>query len=592
MASMFFVLGACVADGTDRELCLEGKCDQPSGNGSVVGTANNNVTLYTGYHSLFDKSASQCVKPDKEIANGAQVGVGSVAETFELAFVSGREELAREMGLDLGVKVKYPATNTDIGLNLVDKFKSTSTTINLLLKVSQEYTVVNRHPLLLTDTGKAKLAAGIDKFVQTCGTHYVNGVRYGGHLYVLITYEAQDEQTALDVKASLGVTSGLGPVNVNADVKGRLAQAASRSGVSVNVRVAAQGFEIGGKAADSTLVTDFIGGGITAQTFSKIDQLRTQMKTSLANDTCRDAGEGPCAGQAAPGFFDNVRRSAKPTGVEVGFYDSLPNVEFSGASPFKKVRERLLLVERFVRDWGELEERMAAVYRNEIEPFQQASSSQKARFQVAAPATRVRSPAELVAISNTWADKFFPEIGSQIGFTYEQASNTIRDCWNAASVDLFARCTPNDGAATDTAEWKAVLGELDTYAKSGRILPLSYREATVEAREDADAACQALATGSISYRLPTMDEARRLGPAIGFGSINWSGAASSHDIWFSHPNPTQLCSSGMNPLYRNLPEASGDEIRCTAADGVVLEGVNLRVVCVPSSGPLPLVEAP
>jgi hypothetical protein len=585
------LLAGCAAQQSEDELCLEGKCDQPSGNGSVVGTANNNVTLYTGYHSLFDKSASQCVKTDKEIANGTQINVGSVAETFELAFVSAREDLAREMGLDLGVKVKYPATNTDIGLNLVDKFKSTSTTINLLLKVSQEYTVANRHPMLLTDTGQAKLTAGIDKFVQTCGTHYINGVRFGGHLYVLITYEAQDEQTALDVKSSLGVSSGLGPVQVGVDMKARLAQAASKSGVSTTVRVASQGFDIAGKAADSTLVTDFIGSGVTAQSFAKIDEIRQHMKTSLANDTCRDAGEGQCAGAAAPGFFNNVRRSAKPTGVEVGFYDSLPNVDFTGENPFKKVRERLLVVERFVRDWGELEERMAAVYWNEIEPFQAASSSQKARFQVAAPATRVRSPSELVTISNEWSDKFFPEIGSQVGFTYEKAANTIRDCWNAASVDLFTKCTATDGAATETSEWKGVLAEIDDYAKTGRILRLQYKESTVEAREDADVACQTLNTPTISYRLPTMEEAKRLGPAIGFGPINWSGA-NLHDIWFSHPNPTQLCASGMNPLYRNLPEASSDEFRCTAADGVVLEGINLKIVCVPSGGPLPLLEAP
>jgi hypothetical protein len=585
------LLAGCVADDGGDANCDTGKCDQPSGNGSVVGTANNNLVMYSGYHSLFDKSASQCVKTDKEIAQGAQISVGAVAETFELAFVSTREDLAREMGLDLGVKVKYPATNTDIGLNLTNKFKSTSTTINLLLKVNQEYTVTNRHPMLLTDSGKTKLASGIDKFVQTCGTHYVNGVRYGAHMFVLITYDAQDEQTALDVQSSLGVSHGAGPLQVSADVKARLSQAASKSGVSTTVRVASQGFELSGKAADSTLVTDFIGSGVTAQSFSKIDDIRQSMKTSLANDKCRDTGEGKCGDVASPGYFNNTRRAARPTGVEVGFYDSLPNVDFSGENPFKKVRERLLLVERFVRDWGELEERMAAVYWNEIEPFQQASSSQKARFQIAPPGARVRSPNELAPIAQKWADKFFPEIGSAIGFTYEKASNTIRDCWNAASVDLFAKCTANDGPATGTTEWKSVLGEIEQYGKTGRIARLNYRESTVEAKEDAVAACEALNAAGISYRLPTQDEARLLSPAIGFGPINWSGAQ-PNDIWISHPNPTQMCNAGMNPFFRNNPGASSDGFFCTAADGVVLEGINLKVICVPSGGPLPLDEAP
>src|SRR5262245_31833561 len=95
----FLLLGGCMDVGADLD-CSDGRCDQPTGNGNLVSTANSNLAMYSGYQPLFDKSHSQCVAVDAQLANGAQVAVGNVSEAFELVFVSKREDLAREMGLD------------------------------------------------------------------------------------------------------------------------------------------------------------------------------------------------------------------------------------------------------------------------------------------------------------------------------------------------------------------------------------------------------------------------------------------------------------------------------------------------------------
>jgi hypothetical protein len=47
-----------------------------------------------------------------------------------------------------------------------------------------------------------------------------------------------------------------------------------------------------------------------------------------------------------------------------------------------------------------------------------------------------------------------------------------------------------------------------------------------------------------------------------------------------------------NPFFRNNPAASATEFRCGEADGTIFDGREINMICVPSGGPLPLVEAP
>lgn len=586
--SAAIALGGCVGSQDDLD-CEEGKCD---GNGGLFNTFNGNTQLYGGYHTLFDKTSSQCVKPAPG-ATGAQVSVGGLSETIDLTAINSREELANELGIDLGLKVKYLTTDADATVNLVRKTKTTSTSINLLLKVSRSYVVRNKHAVVLDDTGIAKLNAGAAAFVQACGTNYVNSVRYGSNLFVLITYEARDEQTALDVKSSLGIKAGaLGAADVTADTKARVSKAAAISGVNVRVRGVAHGFSIGGTNASSTLVSDLLGSGVNPTTFTKVDEIRTHMAKSLELDACRDAGNGQCDGQPAPGYFNNTRRGAMTTGIDLGFYDALPNV--TTATPFKAIKEQTTKIERFVRDWAELEERMAVVYRNEIEPFLLASATDKAAFNIAPPGKPKRTPNELLTVASQWSEQFFPDSGTQIGTTYELAANTIKDCWTRASVDFTVKCTPNDMPGSETAEWKSVLAKINQYGAEGRILPIQFKVHSAIAHRQINGSCAKFNTSGITYRPATLTEVPLLAPLVGFGAVTWNGDG-PNETWFSHPNPAQHCgqTSGFpNPFFRNNPGASATEFSCGAEDGVVFDGREINMICVPSGGPLPLVEAP
>jgi hypothetical protein len=167
-----------------------------------------------------------------------------------------------------------------------------------------------------------------------------------------------------------------------------------------------------------------------------------------------------------------------------------------------------------------------------------------------------------------------------------------QDCWSAAMIDPAHECTPEGKAATDTPEWNEVLAELETYRNTGRVLPVRYKVGASVKRSLAEEECQDLSTPQLTYRLPTRTEVRQLAPLIGFGNIDWDGA-DPHEIWFVHPNPTEQCDDPEypHPFYRNRPEASSAYWSC-APWSTIISWRDIQAVCVPSSGPLALVDAP
>ena len=556
----------------------------------MIATANGNANLYNGFHTLFDKTSSQCVSVDPELARGSDYTVGNVESSFELRSVTSRDELASELGLDLGLKVKYLGTSADAQIDMTRKLKRNSRTANLILKIKSSYTVRNRQQLMLTANGLSRLAEGPARFVSACGTHYINGVQYAADVYLLITYTAHDEQTALDMKASLGLAGGLGPVDLSADVKSRLSRSSDIAGVSTTIEVATRGFSI--DPSNEKILADLLNGNLTDETFSRLDNVRSSLASSIANDACRDTGEGVCQGVTAPGYFDNASRTAVPAAVDIGFYDGLINVPLEGASHFGLIKERLTIVERFIRDWAELEERMEDVYWSEISIFLAADADAKSSYQIAPPGEPVRAPIDLIDISDEYMEMFFPEQGSQIGWKYEIAANMVRDCWNGASVDLLHACAPQDMAGTDMEEWRDIETDLNTYDKEARILPLHYRLSASDSYDDSRDACTALNTAGITYRPPTLQEAKLLAPALGFGTIAWTGD-SPHQTWIAADDPSALCPDPArpNPTYRNAPSSSAGSVVCVDKDGI-FSGVQLNTVCVPSGGPLPLLALP
>ena len=129
-----------------------------------------------------------------------------------------------------------------IGILLLDPTAAVSTFSDILLEVMQDETIgwvimvcglMGSLIYILIKTG------GASAFARKCGTHYVNGVRYGARFYLLITYKATSHRANTHMEASLGIDgSSVG----SGDVKARLERTAQMAGVNVTIKAASNGF--------------------------------------------------------------------------------------------------------------------------------------------------------------------------------------------------------------------------------------------------------------------------------------------------------------------------------------------------------------
>lgn len=574
---------ACIGSSTEEAEAPE----TPTGNGARYATTNGNVELLNGIHTLFDRTGGRCVAP----AGGQpmQVSVGATTSSFNLVHVSSREELARELGIDFGLKIKYGLTRANASLNLVNSFSRSSRSVSFLLEIDREYGVQNRSPVLLTDNAAQRLTGDLNAFAQGCGTNYVDGVRYAAQLFVLISYTADSESTASEIKASLGVKAGIGPVGVTGDLKSRLATNAQREGVSVNVRVVSRGFDSGPSGGPTaTLVADLVGGGVNDQTFQKIDTIRGLMQDSLRRDVCNDAGQGQCDGAPARGYAANALRFAEPIGVQLGFYGSADNAPAGASEALQKMRTNLTLVERVMRDYGELLFRMEGAYRDEIDPFLLAPEARRAFYNVAPPAAPQHSPAELFRIGNEWRQKFYPQIGDPVGWEVQAVMEQMQNCWNRASESVSETCVP-PGAdnAVEAEAFKHGLAELELYRDTARILELRVSIAdSLLTHAEAEQYCNDLASpDGVRYRLPTPDEATRLAPLVGWGPIPLS---TENPYEMSMMTVDGRCSEdpSMPGAFFYAPPNAEPETWCAGPTR------RMAAVCVPRSGPVPQLPDP
>ena len=165
--------GACAepedsADGGD--VAPAGKGDVPVSDDQLVNTSNNTLELLFGWDYLHDATtANRCVRTQEANAQGRDVKVGERQGTFDLQFVSERSELASELGVDLAMQATYSGVGVNSKMNMLNKFSSTSTSLNYLVKIRREYTVRHRHALELNDIGVAALGESIDEFLGMCG---------------------------------------------------------------------------------------------------------------------------------------------------------------------------------------------------------------------------------------------------------------------------------------------------------------------------------------------------------------------------------------------------------------------------------------
>lgn len=555
------------------------------GNGQTFPTANANVALLGGFDRLFDRTASRCVEklPATETAPWTS---GAFEPTFALDYVSSREQLAEELGVDLGLKVQHLVGSAELGLQLTRQFRRSTRSVSLLLKARQEYSVVNHADLALSDWALQLLKTDLDAFVNRCGTHFVHGIRYAGELVVLITFNANDEESLSGLTSSLGIRAGsrMTPFQVSGDLKVRLSQFAKQEGISVTVQVAGRGFSLSdGTHASDGLIQHIVGSELNAETWTRLDAVRQNLNRSVAMDACRDAGEPECDG---PGYDANRFRAAQPTGVELGQYEALYGALGEAEVPLSYVHAQRDRVEEYVRALAGLQEQMEKHFAYDLAPFLEAGAGARAAYNVVPPGLPAFTLQGLTDTANHWADELRPQAGAQVGRQIQALIDTELACWNAASRDVDHQCVPAGLGAADTPAYRAFQEALLEYRSTARISPLRFRVGPGSLTfDEAQAFCneQRDADGA-RMRLPRRHETPLLAVLVGYGDVNSTDptTAGRNRIWVDGGG--EPCSPEQRTwTYFSVPETDRH-------DGLTCGGLTERLplVCVPQAGPDPL----
>ncbi|MGE0871148.1 MAG: hypothetical protein AB7P03_21465 [Kofleriaceae bacterium] len=543
--------------------------DDPSAPG-LADTSAKTLALHQGYNRLLDLGGKSCVEPAS-----VDESVGDVEEQFDVTLINTREQLAEKLGIDIGVKFKYILVNADADVGLVNTFTESTSSVNLLMRIRQGYGVLNEAPVTLTDEALALLNSDPDTFLLRCGNLYAKGLRYRAQMHMLIRFDASDETTAQNIKAMLGLGVNV-PIPVGGSVGVNMEKAASMAGVTVGINVSSEGFLLNGTPASGAVVASFINGAVTGETFTKLDEIRNAMSTSILGDMCRDGGGSDCGGPSANTRFARLSKVLLAPYVSAD-NSPLPSASWDG---YGQMANQLSAANSYLRELGRVQSDLEAAYLDELQPFLSSAQSGAIRFGIAPPAAPVYTLDELTQAATTHADEFRPSSGGSAGSLNQPISDRLAGCWNGANSGTLRNCHPPDGMPiAELPEIKTATAALETYKTTARILPLRYRISSLVLGPDAPAACAALRDAANQpMRLATWDEAQRLAVVVSNGTFTRS-MAFPYDAWAE--NSTQTCTlTSQRRSLRNMP--SGQHAAyCRDYD------VTLPALCVPASGPFP-----
>jgi hypothetical protein len=558
---------ACLSEEPVDDWSDPGKSDDPN-SGGIVATHAPEVRVLDGFHALLDTTSGPCLEAT---GTGPAFQIGAIEKLFELRFVKEKEDLAQTLGIDVGLKIKYGVASGAATASFLDSFKQTGTSTHLVASARASYRVTNRRPVKLTTEASEMLVNDPRTFLHRCGNFYVNGVEHEAQLFVMIRLDAKTEDAARTINADLGLQGGTTALGVDATVKGKLEQLAKRDDITVEVSVLDRGFLTDG--GTSGLISSLLTNGLDAMTFDKIDAVRRSMLESLNADACRDGGMGlaTCTGDR-PGYAENAVRNAVPVRIDLRPYARATNAPLGGAnSPYEAMRKLVDAANRHLRALSRNAARVDAIVNDEIAPFLDAPVARKATYGIAAPATPVFTVESLVATATRFNDMFDVErAGSPAAALREEISR----CWSSALEGAIDTCATPD--AVDTLpQTRAIESALADYAATGRIVPLRFSIEGVLRFADAEAAC-----ASKARRLPTFEEAERLGVAIGFADLpRTTETRLQFAAW--HAN-RELCTGGQFGAFSNIPGSTHGNL-CTA--DAVLSQHPVTTLCVPPAGP-------
>ncbi len=560
---------SCAADSDPPLDDTDGKNDGPNGDGPAR-TSLMGIQLFEGYNRMLDLGLSPCVVP-----GAVEIKPGGSQDLTRITLVSSREELAKQLGVDLGLKFKFAVVDASAGVNFLNTFKATNTSVNVLVQAQQTYTKTNEGPdglktqVALTDKASTLLTTNPPQFLAECGNKYVSGVTYAAETSMLLQFNTTSEEQAEQLKANIGLTVNVPVVNAGGDFGLNLANEAKKQGVKVTMSVVAEGFSNNGENAIN-FVQSLLGQNLTAETFTNLKTVRDEMKKSIDGDICRDGGGTDCG--PAP---TNRVRWARPSTVHLRPYTAVSNLPVPNG--LNRISKAVEAANDYVRALAALQNRMEANYLDEIAPFQLARKNNNVAYSVRDPAAPQYKIGELDRLAGEWEDKFRPEGVLGVGTLNKKIQQKLVACWNAVRDGAIEEeCVGEADALKESIDADAALTQ---YKDQARISPVRFKVTPLIKGDQAAVECtKQKDSRGLAMRLATWDETQRLGIVVALGAFPRS-TLDEFMVWTEHS--AQTCTLGtQRRTFRNTP--TGDH-------GAFCRNTNdlFPAVCVPTTGPFP-----
>lgn len=523
-------------------------------------TSDATVQIFRGYNVVTDSALGEnCVVPDEE-----RYVAGAVEWTETMTLVETLDELHTALGVDAKAQVKAGPLGIDAGVQFSESFKSSDTSLTLLLRAAQSYGVMNRDRVRLTDEALALAQSSPEDFARRCGTHYIAGVQFGAELRVMITIETSSTEDKEDLKTQLGL-KGLkaGPADVSVETQVEVSELIANKAVRVSAQAEATGFST--RKSLAAIEGDPLGavGGL-------VEELKVELAASMEADQCNDAGH--CSGRPAVGYGENPSRSAAPVAVEKRAYPAAVNFprDDETLDAFVEHDNQAAGALAFVEQHARTYSTVTRVYDEEVNALRVSDTPYDFAFYdrnvFAKTAAREST---LLDYAEQQAEIFDRTDGAAV----RALTDSLNTCWDRAVRGDFSSCQSRGGL-------DAVNEMLDRYAEK-RLRPVLYTVAE-ETEEFDDLVCP---PGS---RLPDRFEASRLYAAV----------MRNPDI----PEP-RFTESFFENENRGI-WAQDTEARCSSDEGLWVQfwttnklsfgcvenrfdsiDIELPVICVPTAGP-------
>ena len=518
--------------------------------GKLVPTAQTDLLLFQGYDTVFDQGhgGAGCVTYSPNVP----VTVGDVGVDVKITWVKSREELARQLGFDAEASFKLPAAGVDGRTQVMNSFKRSSTTTNLLVRVGSYYSVQGGQSFKLTDPARQMLQSDPRGFLQMCGDAVVTSLQYRAEVIGLLRFDSNDQETSKKVAASAAVDapSVRNVADAKAKVGATMDKVKSASGANMSIELVTQGFGPGGQINVENMQGE--------QALGRLGELFGKMAESIAADRAHaveavKAGRLPVAdGVAAE--RGAIERSAKLGAITFHSYGKNESVPMDGVLAITQDTGK------YLRELGKVEARLENTYYEEVNAFLEAKTDPETYNLDAAPKA---TTAELTPMAQAWAKKLKPDGEGSITRELKDAQ---QECVRYALGGNFSKCKKTDAVTSSIAKGNKAL---DEYAAQARIVRMNILYgSTGEVVVDSATASCAKSKG----RLPKVEEMPWLKPAV---------TAKNGLAWVSVP--TASCKSGVAIYGRSATPDCYDGWHLDWWDS--FRDRSAPVLCVAATGP-------